>query len=917
MATYRGQAQSQGFDPVKIPDTARRMMEAAERKRKAQERAYTLDIQQQDRYNSAIENKNRREEYEVKQNMNQMDAYQRAYRDQLKENYAALTEKDRVKTAQDIQNISRLGEFSQSALKLADDLKQNYKDEQEDFGRSLVAKYRVSKEDYNQLRMSEADLQAEGAANNQIVELLKSRNASPDEIAAIRKLDGWRLYGAQQEWAKSGGKNFANYLDKNRDKKFEIDDGVQISLNEAKEYQDGKFYGIIQDQLIAEYSKPYGNLDPAFASEYFYPKIDEAVRKENLDYITARNDILREQETNARLTEVNNLTGPEDTMRHIRSQGLDNPGNFNRFFDTISTMLENPGTFKQGVDAFNWFLVAPSGQDPKQNHKQLYLESKTISAIGTRMNELLLKIDEQGKISYEKKENTKTLKYNQAMDELRPLIPTMSLQQILQTDIELRKNSSLGNKGLPQDMLRYGIQTEGLNDKLLKQYVYQAQESGVSLSNEQIDFVGRNASAEMRVQLKKANSAASVYDHNKIKKTIVSDLKSLMKDSGTVDHGLQIDMMANMAMKEFSKVFQQSSESMSPTDSLRAAQEHINKELTLAASSNKGMFRLVEINNQPAVGLTGGFAEVSIATSSSVDSKALTAIEEKLEANPDTLLSEKAFGEIENKASWIYKLNSMTFRKHRNIPWYINQLAKQSNKSAEEIINQQLDEYDLPLIDFTSNRYYISPTVLPPDVRRIINSMPSTGKNFRALSISHSTRDPGDRYRPMLNLIASQESSNDTVHGGYDALNTGGYGRYPEGTSTGERNFGRPLTSFTIQEIIDRQQSGLLMAAGRYQFVPATLIEQVRDQNIDPNSLFDEATQDRLAIGYVHTSIGTFRSIGEDVIYGLGQRWHGLQNVSRAEMRRQIDLLDQDPRVNDNFSGLDYKESALKLHYNK
>jgi len=183
--------------------------------------------------------------------------------------------------------------------------------------------------------------------------------------------------------------------------------------------------------------------------------------------------------------------------------------------------------------------------------------------------------------------------------------------------------------------------------------------------------------------------------------------------------------------------------------------------------------------------------------------------------------------------------------------------------------------------------------------------------------ISHSTRDPGDRYRPMLHLIASQESSNDTVHGGYDALNTGGSGRYPKGTSTGERNFGRPLTSFTVQEIIDRQQSGLLMAAGRYQFVPATLIEQVRDQNIDPNAKFDEALQDQLAIGYVHSSIGYFRSSNQDVIYGLGQRWHGLQNVSRAEMRRQIDLLDQDPRVNDNFSGLDYKESALKLHYNK
>ena len=120
-------------------------------------------------------------------------------------------------------------------------------------------------------------------------------------------------------------------------------------------------------------------------------------------------------------------------------------------------------------------------------------------------------------------------------------------------------------------------------------------------------------------------------------------------------------------------------------------------------------------------------------------------------------------------------------------------------------------------------------------------------------------------YRPLLDLIASEESSNDTVHRGYDAMNLGGTngGYTPIGTTTGTKHFqGQPLMNFTLGEIIELGLEGKIHAAGRYQFTPIAFADMQQrgwmPAGISLDSPFDENTQDLLAIAYFRQSIQDF-----------------------------------------------------------
>ena len=83
--------------------------------------------------------------------------------------------------------------------------------------------------------------------------------------------------------------------------------------------------------------------------------------------------------------------------------------------------------------------------------------------------------------------------------------------------------------------------------------------------------------------------------------------------------------------------------------------------------------------------------------------------------------------------------------------------------------------------------------------------------------------------------------------GGYDSVNRGNAGDTPGGAA---RLLGRPLSDFTVGEIMDMQKGGRdqrkLFAVGKYQFIPKTLAEAVRWTGIDKDAKFDSATQEKL-----------------------------------------------------------------------
>ena len=179
---------------------------------------------------------------------------------------------------------------------------------------------------------------------------------------------------------------------------------------------------------------------------------------------------------------------------------------------------------------------------------------------------------------------------------------------------------------------------------------------------------------------------------------------------------------------------------------------------------------------------------------------------------------------------------------------------------------------------------------LSPSQQRMLNYKPTNASTYQALTGEYSVAGPATgsglkgHWKTFLDMVASVESES---YGGYDAYNLGGTNNGHTAHGSGNSNdnrFGKPLTQLTVQEVIDLGLAPTgrhIHAAGRYQFIPGTLRQTVREAGIDPKTtLFDEATQDLLAVTRARWRIKYDRGMA-----GLRREWIGLHHVRDAVLR--------------------------------
>jgi murein DD-endopeptidase MepM/ murein hydrolase activator NlpD len=125
----------------------------------------------------------------------------------------------------------------------------------------------------------------------------------------------------------------------------------------------------------------------------------------------------------------------------------------------------------------------------------------------------------------------------------------------------------------------------------------------------------------------------------------------------------------------------------------------------------------------------------------------------------------------------------------------------------------------------------------------------------------------GGRWKPLLDLISSVESSTDKKNNGYDAQNGA-----PRGVRPG-------LSQMTIGEIA-RTAPG---ASGRYQQMPQFLLGRAKAAGFNQNTVFSPQVQDVLAIKQIEGRGGNAWLSGkmptETFMQGLSQEWAALPNA--------------------------------------
>lgn len=929
MASFKSSAGSVGFDPITQPDNARRVREENDRRIRNLRDVYQADINNKRNYVQNVEAADAKTMQNIRQNQNLQREFDKVYEEQLNKRYKQEVANAEKRAKAERSPLDRLSQFSQTAAQIGGELVKKQREDDQEFGLLLASQYSLSPDDLVALKSGEAELEAESTAANRVLNRLRASGATPDQIQAIRDLDGYRLYGAEQHFAQQGGELWNQWLnnDDNRRAMVDVDgQGTMMSLEMAQQRGLGAEYRTIRGIHKAKFLKNYRHLSREFASEYLYPKINKVDAIDDSGFNTTNNERLEKEQNDERMLELMNIGDKlaKDPKAYssslIRRSGGDPAQMKYTRAEDMETILE--GVKNGQITASTWNAIKESQVDtgsgkPKSFYDQFINHPDT----GAFIRQIDDALAEKQKDDYTKRKQAIQLNA-QKMDEDfvrnnsgRKVSPeelntyyTIRRKQYPTVPLSSTVQKLINNDG--SDPLDITLQQEIIEDRILDGSITEA-----DLDNPKFNAISDEKRAEY-IKLIRGETGIDMKDSN-AEKVISAALKeSLFGTAATKDMvSTEIELMKPKAFQYYKSLVRQimSKEKIGYADAVPLALFEVEKSI----KARESFFALnKDASGNDIIGEGSGFAQNKVPPEVRKTDDFL-AIQKQVRDNPNLFSEKPVFGTIDDPNSFISEIDQEV-RFSKTAPKWLRDFGRQTpGMTWKDIANRQLIMQDLPPLAYARDE--LIPQVVAPEVRSLTTDQPTLGGTTRALK--YTAQRQGEQgmaiYTPMLDLMASKESSNDEVHNGYDALNRGGTdgGHSAIGTSTGLEQFGKPLIEMTYDEVRALQNSGSLHAVGRYQFIGKTLRDMEERGLLDPritgDTLFNEEVQDRIAISYLNDTIGTYRGTDGNIIYGLGQRWIGLQKVDRAKVQRALDIIQGDIRL-EPFQGVDFRSDFLQ-----
>ena len=867
---YQGYAQRTAFDPIKVPDQTARILAEGERTIRGMQAVRNQERENRDAYLSGLQRKNQLEEQNRESNYNLDKSFRDKYQQAVRQNYQIKIE-DASRQAGNIEKVTgSLTAFSQTLAKTFGEYQEKKNEADELAGFQAVKELGITLEEYNALKAGEAKLDAFDQATNGIVQQLQERGASAEQIARIRGLSGRKLYGAMKAFAIQGADNYPLFRAENQDREFEIN-GQMVSLNTARN-AGPEMWAAVNAQLSTEYLKQFRGMDPKFLSEYLFKGMRDTENQEKISFANDRSKALaaqfQEEQTNQLVTDWK-AGGAQGVMDWItRTSGGTSVGLRNQRLAALKHLetLAEVGQFTASdYEELAGYGVTLKGSSTPKAFGDLYTSD---------LSKLKQTIENFNKKQYENDRFTQEQSKQEAITKLHDYVTQngpLSNEEKKAYEEYWRQTF---HEFPPADITKF-ISSEEMADqeaeRILKAKADANQLTTLELNN------GRY-SAKLRQQYRQFAKDGDIAS-----KEFVTSIKKSV-DAAIGQQLNQINLNADQRSSEFYMMQALSHQDLDSRASIEmrngatpeAAYQKASYDIQADIKANKGRYALKMVNGQPS--LEGGYQIFSTSGQAIDQKRRFETIRSRAVAlsknglnpfvqpglfGPGEIKQIEAVGHGAAIPAIIYGLNKLY---PKLTPWEIMDMAMESVGKPPITKPSSAAVYDM----------------VRPEFRSLLTFNPSLSRTIQGLSMSAG---PGAPYKQVLDLIASKESSNDTVHGGYDSFNTGGTddGMTPFGSNTGTVRYGRPLTQMTVGEIMNLQnQRGGIHAVGRYQIIGPTLANLINNGAASRSDKFDEATQDRLAIKLLYGRAGKFFS-GEvnasSVIQGMGDEWRGLRHV--------------------------------------